>query len=494
MARTIYDGYGLKNRSIFSKMRQRKEDNLSYKLDDQRDKHERAIYNKGYRKRQERKLRRQSAGKKVELDRYSTMSNEEFMKSLDKDMSKEMCDMLKYHKFDNELFESNQAVEEANIATYKRQMERIMQPLLYRGASKEAVMQTMGMFLGIALTSRKFRKCMADNIKTKARSKRYDKYQTEIYDLENRMDDLENQRNGGEIDDKAYFMEKDRLEKMQAHYIYETNGRMPYSPKTTAQIQMRILVNSQKLMAENPDQCERIIRQYNRSVSNLYEIAAKDGVQKEDVISSFNILASNMIEEDPSFSGCFYEVDRMGYEPEHTHLATGEKLTSGRYILKEDGKFINRLEDCALTPNLPEGYAYSYDGKGNESVIKMPTYKKKEEYEEESTRIPTVETSKEYSTHETTVSTNEELTDNFEEEVPDVTKQEKKEEKKRYRPRIVDGKVVYEMYDKEKGWVPVDYNPYKDNKEEPKHESKDEYKYEDEKEYTQDEDDYEPEP
>ena len=485
MARTIYDGYGLKNRSIFSKMRQRKEDNLSYKLDDQRDKHERAIYNKNYRKRQERKLRRQSAGKKVELDRYATMSNEEFIKSLDKDMSKEMCDMLKYHKFDNELFESNQAVEEANIATYKRQMERIMQPLLYRGASKEAVMQTMGMFLGIALTSRKFRKCMADNIKTKARSKRYDKYQTEIYDLENRMDDLENQRNGGEISDKAYFREKDRLEKMQSHYIYETNGRMPYSPKTTAQIQMRILVNSQKLIAENPDQCERIIRQYNRSVSNLYEIAAKDGVQKEDVVSSFNTLASNMIEEDPSFSGCFYEVDRMGYEPEHTHLATGEKLTSGRYVLKEDGKFINRLENRALMPNLPEGYSYSYDGKGNEPVIRTPGY------EEKSTRIPTVETSNENLTYETTATANEESTDDYEEEVPDVAKQEKKEEKKRYRPRIVNGKVVYEMYDKEKGWVPVDYNPYKDNKEEQKHESKDEYV--NEEEYAQDEDDYEPE-
>lgn len=491
MTRMIYDGYGLKNRSIFSKMRQRKEDNLNYKLDDQRDKHERATYNKSYRKRQERKLRKQSAGKKVELDRYATMSNEEFIKSLDKDMSKEMCDMLKYHKFDNELFESNQAVEEANIATYKRQMERIMQPLLYRGASKEAVMQTMGMFLGIALTSRKFRKCMADNIKTKARSKRYDKYQTEIYDLENRMDDLENQRNGGEIDDKAYFTEKDRLEKMQAHYIYETNGRMPYSPKTTAQIQMRILVNSQKLIAENPDQCERIIRQYNRSVSNLYEIAAKDGVQKEDVVSSFNTLASNMIEEDPSFSGCFYEIDRMGYEQEHTYLATGEKVTSGRYVLKHDGKFINRIDDRALMPNLPEGYAYSYDGKGNESVIKMPTYTKKEEYEEESTRIPTVETPKEEPMYET--ATNEEFTEDYQEEMPEPVKEEKKEEKKRYRPRIVDGKVVYEAYDKEKGWVPID-NPHKYKTGEQKQENEYDNEYENEKEeYTQDEDDYEPE-
>ena len=483
MGRTIYDGYGLKNRSIFSKFRKAKEDNLSHKLEDERNKHERATYNKSYRKRQERKLRKQSAGKKVELDRYVTMSNEEFIKSLDKDMSKEMCDMLKYHKFDNELFESNQAVEEANIATYKRQMERIMQPLLYRGASKEAVMQTMGMFLGIALTSRKFRKCMADNIKTKARSKRYDKYQTEIYDLENRMDDLENQRNGGEIDDKAYFMEKDRLEKMQAHYIYETNGRMPYSPKTTAQIQMRILVNSQKLIAENPDQCERIIRQYNRSVSNLYEIAAKDGVQKEDVISSFNTLASNMIEE----------IDRMGYEQEHTYLATGEKVTSGRFILKNDGKFINRFEDCALMPNLPEGYWYSYDGKGNESVIRTPTYKKTEKYEEKSTRIPTEETPEEESTYETTATTNEEATNDYEEEVLDVAKQEKKEEKKRYRPRIVDGKVVYEMYDKEKGWVPIDYNPNKYKTGEQTHENKYENEYENEEEYTQDEDDYESE-
>ena len=50
------------------------------------------------------------------------------------------------------------------------------------------------------------------------------------------------------------------------------------------------------------------------------------------------------------------------------------------------------------------------------------------------------------------------------------------------------------MYDKEKGWVPIDYNTNKYKTGEQSHENEYKNEYENEEgEYTQDEDDYEPE-
>lgn len=376
--KTIYDRYGTRSRrcDFFEDKKIKK---LKEEQDDKKKKNEKPKKIKKERKR----MVRRKAGTIVELDKYSTMNEAEFMKDLSKKIDNDICAMLKYDKFDPELYASNKALDESQLAIYKGQMSRVMQPLLYRGFDKETIVQTFGMLFGLYAFSKQFRKQTRNAISTSLRTKKYNKYQREIYDLEDRMDDLEDQRSDGELSDEAYFKERSRLEKIQSHYIYEVDGRMPYSPKTTAQLQMKMLVQSQELIEKYPNETERIIRQYRRSVNNLYQMAGTDGITKEEIARSFNTLAGNMIERDPEAKKYFYEISRLGYSNNNRELANKDNIVGSQFsMVDKDGKILT-ISDRPLSPNLPNEYYYSRGTDNIARTVKEQAHEKEKQPEKQ---------------------------------------------------------------------------------------------------------------
>lgn len=192
---------------------------------------------------------------------------------------------------------------------YQRCLMKMAEPLR-QGVSVDSVVQTAGMYVGMALFSKDFR----DSVSGIAKDAVYS---------------FVEQKAVKEGPGSKWW---DRRNKM----FEKEHGRLPLDPQSAAVTQIGFCKGAYEQMRQPGADVDNIMESYKQAVEALHEQAREDGVEIEDIKTSMRTIVGQFMEQDPS-AKCIF--DELGYGNVKRSDYRIHETEDGRKELRWSGEF-----------------------------------------------------------------------------------------------------------------------------------------------------------
>lgn len=239
------------------------------------------------------------------------------------------------------------------------------------GLSATGVMECLGAYIGMAVTSPVFRKDCNMNIlramtpvvetAAKANCKIADFTDSHLHGLIGKVEKLTGKELPGH-QARAEYKGHDWHESASVRFIHDmydkaaTHGRLPYTPESAAIQYLRNTTSAYEAMRQPGADIAKILESYNRASEMLYKLAERDGVSEDRLNMNVRTMAGKLIEQYPDFRGIFTET---AYHDKAVDKSCWDEveLPGGQTVGTWRGQFVDRATgkpfDGPFTPRPP---------------------------------------------------------------------------------------------------------------------------------------------
>lgn len=279
-------------------------------------------------------LNAKPAAKPKEME-YGSPEEEAWLNRLDNDISNINADYVLYVQEHSDVLD-NKSSQLAHMqkARHIMMFNACGAPLAH-GISCDALIQAIGMYAGMSLVDKDFKKDVNQS----------------VANLMSPYVDRKANEKGGKWSVWAVKCENAR-----------NGGRTPLDPETAALTQFAFAKKAYSDMRQPGANITEISNQYNSAVGSLYKTAAADGVSGKDINNSLKFMVGKMMEKDPSVMKYFNETSYGGVTMDDYKAETisvmddnGKPTEQTRYTWK--GNFKNRDGsdfEGTFTPRVPQ--------------------------------------------------------------------------------------------------------------------------------------------